>query len=105
MAYALCEKHGAQKASFTSPFIIEAICNSNKCLKNELFRIQIGDNLDFSGKYWVDKKYLQSLGLCIELSSDKECILIKEALLAEEAFHKLQPVCSVCLEEFLSTCQ
>lgn len=105
MVYALCEKHVGQKASFTSPFIVEAICNNNKCLKTDLFRIQIGDNLDFSGKYWVDKKFIQSLGLDIKLSSYKECLLIKEALIAEEAFSKLQPVCTVCLKEFLSTCQ
>jgi hypothetical protein len=105
LAHALCKKHGGQKASFTSPSIIEAICNDNKCLKKDLLRIHIGDNLNFSGKYWVDRKYIQSLGLGIELSSDRECLLIEEALIAKEAFSKLQPVCSVCLKDFLSTCQ
>ena len=104
MAYALCEKHGGQIASFTSPLIIEAICNGNKCIEKELFRIQIIDHLDFNGKYWVDKKYIQSLGIEFDQLSYKKCLQIREAKIAEEIFSKLQPVCSVCLKEFLSTC-
>jgi hypothetical protein len=37
MAYALCKKHLGQKASFTSPFIVEAIRNDNKLTFHTLF--------------------------------------------------------------------
>ena len=95
MGVIICEYHGKQSISFTSPNIISDINNDSQI---ELTIHQI--TIEFLGtisKHYIDDEYLEKFNL----KANDTVVVEEENTREAEIFFNLKAVCSVCLKNYV----